>query len=337
MTFPVSGKPISLLDFKSELGGTEPLSLSDYYGIIPGTATGLNNGPISMGEFLGKTFYVVEKITSSKIWTPLNKNVSKIHIFVVGGGGSGGCAWPKRNEGTYNNTDGVACSSGGGGGGVSYSYLFGWQATSAQITIGAGGAGVSVTGEGGAKSGNAGTNSSFVGSGLSMVGGGGAGGNAMTNADGGTSSGSTVASPGGVATGANYYNFNGGTGGATSISVSGVGKVASGGGGIAFSTAHNSQKNAATASGNGVTTPGVKVSDYTSFPAILASYITGRGQTPVLSGTTTVYDGSSGVVSDAVNSSDAVSYGSGSGGCSNESSPKSGRGGNGIVIIVYEI
>lgn len=336
MTFPLTGNPITLLDFKSEMGGTEPLSLGDYYNIIPGTSTGLNNGPISMGEFLGKTFFVVEKITADKVWTPINLNVSKIHIFVVGGGGSGGCAWPDRNEGTYNNTDGVAASGGGGGGGVSYSYIFPWQATPSTIKIGSGGAGVTVTGEGGSKAGNSGTNSTFVGSGLSMVGGGGSGGAARMSSDGGTSSASVSAAQGGTATGANYYNFAGGDGGAASISASGVGKVASGGGGIAFSTAHNSLKNASAASGNGDTSPGVKVSGYSSFPAILASYIIGRDQSPVLSSTVTSYNGSDGVVSDS-SASASVSYGSGSGGCSNESTPRSGRGGNGIVIIVYEI
>lgn len=330
MTLPIAGNPISLTDLRNEMGGLAPLSLSDYSNIIPGTA-GSNLVPISLSEFYNKKFYVVEEITSDTIWTPKNMNATNVHIVVVGAGGSGGCAWPRSGS-----IDGVGASSGGAAGGVAYSIIAGEEITSAQIVIGVGGAGVSVSSEGAYSPGNDGTYSQFLCSLVNMIGAGGEGGAAITVTDSGATTGNTAISVGGTAHGGNAGNFKGGDGGATNIRVYGVGKVASGGGAISFSIDHNSLSNSNTANGM-ISTGGIKVSDYPTFPDILSDYIIGRGQTPILSSSIFSYDASDGNILDAISTTGDVIFGSGSGGCSHEASPGSGKGGDGVVYIIYEI
>ncbi len=105
MTIKPSGSPLSLSEILAEFGGTNPTSLSEYYGAAGGIPT---SGRISVSDFYGKTSVVLERITSSRTgWRPA-RNARFIHIFVVGAGGSGGMGWPARNVGTYGNTDGVA-------------------------------------------------------------------------------------------------------------------------------------------------------------------------------------------------------------------------------------
>ena len=167
-----------------------------------------------------------------------------------------------------------------------------------------------------------------------MVGNGGSGGNAANRTDSGTTSISVAGALGGTATGGNQGNFTGGSSGAASISARGVGKVASGGGAPAFQSAHNALKNAQDASGQ-VGTPGALVSGYGSWPTILSTYQVSRGQSAVLASNVLSFDGTSGKRNEE--SLDAT-YGAGSGGiAASGSTLYSGRGGNGVIIIVYEI
>ena len=341
-----SSGTLSFSNIRNEAGpaGTSSVSLSSYRGAMAGIPL---SGPIEMSDFYGKAFLVTEIITEDTVWSPKINFARFIHIFVVGAGGSGGASWPKRNEGTIGTTDGVAASSGGAGAGVAYSRISSASASTANIVIGSGGASVITTLEGNAQYGNSGTNTTFIGSGLTMIGGGGGRGQAATNADGQSSSVSTPASTGGVASGGNISNFTGGQGGGCYIIGTGVGRAAAGGGAIAFSSDHDSLKNAATASinfgnvgtGTGiVTTPGSKVSDYNTYPYILSSYIENeRSQTPVLDSSITDFDATNGSASSGVQSVNAA-YGAGSGGSCSETNPvRSGKGGDGVVIIVYEI
>jgi hypothetical protein len=326
-----SSGTLSFSDIRNEAGpaGTSSVSLSAYRGAMAGIPL---SGPIEMSDFYGKAFLVTEIITEDTVWSPKINFARFIHIFVIGAGGSGGHGWPARNVGTFGNTDGVAGGSGAGAGGVSYSKISATSATSSIIAIGTGGLGVARTGEDSATDGNAGTLTSFVGSSLTMIGNGGGPGQGSKATSGGGDSTSGVGGIGGTATGGNIANYAGGSGGAYSVSGDGVNRTASGGGAVRFA---NSQNGTASNSTTNTTTPGITVSSYTDLPAILSTYITGRSQTPVLSSSITDFDASNGTISSGGTAS--PKYGSGSGGSGAESSNKTGDGGDGIVIIVYEI
>lgn len=329
MPIPSIPNPISLSDIQNEIGGTNPISLSEYYGMVSGVPS---TGPISIGNFSGKTYYVVETITSNTVWTPKLNLARYIHIFVVGAGGSGGHGWPARNVGFFGNTDGVAGGAGGGGGGTAYSKIAASSAAASAIVIGVGGTGVHCTSEDSSVDGNSGTSTTFVGSGLNMTGAGGLGGQASkaTSGHGDSTSGSGGA--GGVATGGNTGNFSGGAGGGYSVSGSNPQHSGAGGGAPRFSS---SDPVSAADSSTETVTQGMKVSEYSSWPSILTSYIIQRSQTPVLSSTNTNFNASSGTITAGGTASPV--YAAGSGGSGAESSDYTGNGGNGIVFIVYEI
>jgi hypothetical protein len=286
-----------------------------------------------MSTTYGKTFVVVETITASTLaWIPKLNLARFIHIFTIGPGGSGAHGWPARNIGFFGNTDGVAGGSGGGAGGVAYSVISGSSTGSANITIGVGGTGVNRTGEDGAVNGNAGTSSSFVGLGLNMVangGGGGLGGNASS---GGGDSASAAGGAGGGASGGNTLNITGGSGGGFSVSGSNPQGSGAGGGAPRFLAEHNGTAVNSTTSSF---TIGARVSAYGTFPTVLTSYISGRSQLPVLGATITDFDGSSGTIT--AGGTGSPLYGAGSGGSGAENPGTTGKGGNGLVIIVYEI
>jgi hypothetical protein len=326
MTIKASGSPLNLLEIQNEFGGATPISLDEYYGLASGLPT---SGQISINDFYGKQFLVFDRITSGGSWTP-RKNLARfIHIFVVGGGGSGGMAWPARNVGTYGNTDGVAGGGGGGAGGVAYSVISGTTTGSATVTIGSGGAGVGVTAEQRAISGNAGTSSSFVGYSLSMTANGGGGGQGAQSTNGGSTAVTGVGGTGGTASGGNTSNLTGGAGGGFSVSGSNPRTSAAGGGAPRFLTANSGT---ATSSTTDLTTPGIKVSGYGSYPSV-ATYATNRSQT-FLGSSYLGFDASDG---NRTGASAAPTFGAGSGGVATESAVTSGRGGNGVVIVVYEI
>ena len=115
MALQTSG-PISLSQVQGEFGGSNPISLSEYY--RGGAYTTSNNtsvptsGPISLGNFYGATKQVT------------------VTYYVIGGGGAGGQGWGTSGgsaSGTASSLSGsgfTTVTSNGGAGGVSRS-LFG--------------------------------------------------------------------------------------------------------------------------------------------------------------------------------------------------------------------
>ena len=148
----------------------------------------------------------------SASWTPAY-NMEAI-VYVIGGGGSGGCCGNGNANGTVEVT-------GGGAGGTAVSKLTLLSSVTYTVTIGSGGAHVAKgSGSPDFAGGNAGGNSSLAGSNIStMTGNGGAAGEG--SASGGAAS-------GGSASGGNIANLTGGASGAVSASS----KLASGGGGV---------------------------------------------------------------------------------------------------------
>ena len=120
---------ISLLSLQNEFGGSNPISISEYYaggGYVPaGTKNSSNesipsSGQISLGKYYG----------SSNIPNPLS-----VQVLIVGGGGGGA-----RRSGSDNS----AQNGGGGAGGVVVA-SFNLPRGSYPITIGKGGS--ATTGE----------------------------------------------------------------------------------------------------------------------------------------------------------------------------------------------
>jgi hypothetical protein len=336
VTIKSSGSPLNLTEVQTEFGGVVPISISEYYGLATGLPT--TGQPISMSSFYGKTFLVVDKITSSGTWVNRNRNATYVHIYVVGAGGSGGVAYPEnRTVFLIGNQEGVGVAAGGGAGGVSYSRVAGNAITSANIVIGTGGAGVSTSAEGAEIPGNAGSSSSFIGSSLNMVGGGGSGGSANTVIDAQSTTASVPSTPGGTASGGNLGNFTGGSGGSVLVTTSNLGYGASGGGAPAFE-ADDTTKNSPSISVNASTgvSDGAKVSTYSTQPFVLGNYPASRSQARVVGSLITDFDGSSGLLQTNTSTGSPL-FGAGSGGSSQRGTPRSGRGGNGVVIIVYEI
>jgi hypothetical protein len=317
-----SSGPISFDQIKAEFGGVNPISLSQYYSLAAGLPAG---GSISFSNFYGRTFIVYETIDSSRGWSPKVNLANFINIYVVGAGGSGGHGWPD-NVGA---TEGVASGAGGGAGGVAISRIAASSAGSSSITIGGGGAGVRRT-EIGAVNGNPGGASVFSGSGLYMIGNGGGGGQGRESSSSGNDSVSAAGGAGGTATGGNSLNLTGGSGGTASSSTTGFARSASGGGAPRFLSSHDGD---AANAGTNQFNAGRKASGYGTFPNILNGYITGRGQTAILNSSIGNFDASDG----AIGLTGTPAYGAGSGGCAQISATGSGRGGNGIVYIIYEI
>ena len=317
-----SSGPISFAQIQTEFGDVNPISLSEYYSLASGLPA---SGAISLSNFYGKTFIVYEAITSNRTWSPKVNNANFIHIYVVGAGGSGGHAWGD-NTGF---TEGVASGSGGGAGGVSISRIAASSAGSSTVTLGGGGTGVKVTGFG-SINGNAGGASTFVGSGLNMRGNGGGAGQGRTSTSSGNDSVNAPGGVGGTATGGNSLNLTGGSGGSAASSGTGFARSASGGGAPRFLSSNDGD---GTNAGTNQFTAGRKASGYGTFPAILNTYIAGRNQTPILSVSIDNFDASNG----ATALTDTPTYGAGSGGCAQLSPTGSGRGGNGVVYIIYEV
>lgn len=330
MTIKSSGNPLNLTEIQTEFGGVVPISLSEYYGLASGLPT--SGQPINMSTYYGKTFIVVEQITSNVTWAPKLNKSRFMHIFVIGAGGSGGHGWAASNVGIFGTTDGVAGGAGGGAGGVSYSILPGSTSGSANIGIGVGGVGVSVGGGQRSIDGNSGSSSSFVGLGLNMIAQGGAGGEASQATSGGGDSTSGLGGTGGSASGGNTLNLLGGSGGGYSVSGSDVRKSGAGGGAPRFLAGHNGTAQSSTTEN---TTSGAKVSLYGTYPVILTSYISNKAQTPILGASITSFDGSDGNISSGRTGTPL--YAGGSGGSGVRANNPTGNGGNGLVIIVYEI
>ena len=108
MTLPSTGS-ISMSQIQAEFGGSNPISLSEYYGVTDGIPT---SGTISMSQFRGKSVPAGQQVftgsglnASTTSWT-VPAGVTRISIITVGGGGSGGAGY-------WN-------GAGGGGGGLCY-------------------------------------------------------------------------------------------------------------------------------------------------------------------------------------------------------------------------
>lgn len=323
MTLQASGA-ISFTDLQTEFGDVNPISLSEYYALVSGLPS---SGAISLNDFYGKKFIVYETITSNKTWTPKANLATYIHIWVIGAGGSGGHGW--ADDDGY--TEGVGGSSGGGAGGVAYSRIAASSAGSSTVTIGVGGAGVKRTSFG-SVNGKDGTDSTFVGSGLNMRGNGGGLGDGRTATSSGGDSISSSGGAGGTATGGNQYNLTGGRGGNMACSTSGVGKSGAGGGAPRFRSADDGDGDNSTTNND---SDGRRAQDYSGFPTILTTYITGRDQTAIISSSIANFDGSNGRISSGPTSTPV--YGAGSGGSGHSSATGSGSGGDGVVYIIYEI
>lgn len=328
MALPSSGVSLSLAQIQAEFGGANPISLSEYWGLATGLPT--SGQTISLNNFYGKSFLVTEIITTSRTWTPKLNNASYIHIFVLGAGGSGGSAECDNSSG-LGNPAGTAAAAGGGGGGFCYSKITASSASSSTITIGSGGVGVRSAFDH-YLVGNAGGQSKFVGSGLNMIANGGGGGGARELSTVGGDTSIAAAAVGGTASGGNQLNkTGGGSGGAIASSTESV--CASGGGCAVLD--NNSGTSASVISWE--TSAGAKVSDNVSWPTYLSTYQIGRSQPPVMSSSVLSFDASSGVLN---GNSASAGYGAGSGGSVDRSTSAdhlSGNGGNGIVIIVYEV
>lgn len=331
MTLQTTG-PISFLNIQAEFGDVTPISLSEYYSLASGLPT---SGAISLNAFYGKKFIVSEIVNSSRTWTPKANLARFIHIYVIGAGGSGGHGWPLSNGGTYGNTDGVAGGAGGGAGGVAYSVIPAASAGSTTVTIGVGGVGVRRTGEDGRVNGNAGTASTFVGSGLNMRGNGGGGGLAASASSGGGDSASAAGGAGGTATGGNTLNLTGGAGGNMSVSGDGTRRAGAGGGAPRFLSSNIGDGVDCVASNSSNSTAGAKVSSYGSYPSILNTYPVGRDQSAIVGSSVTSFDASNGTINSGGTASPV--YGAGSGGSGAQSADFTGAGGDGLVVIIYEI
>jgi hypothetical protein len=109
MALPSSG-PLSLSDIQTEFGGTNPISLNEYYaggGLVPAGTSGTygavpTSGQISVQNFYGTTNYTpiyVEEVFSTWLYTgnaSTNIIVNNINLSA-----NGGLVWMKARSGVY--------------------------------------------------------------------------------------------------------------------------------------------------------------------------------------------------------------------------------------------
>ena len=229
MALPSSG-PLSLSDIQGEFGGSNPISLSEYYAggglVAPGT-TGtygavLSSGTISIQNFYGTSNTppftpVTNTYTSGSGNETVPSGATSLTLTVVGAGGSGGGSYTDFGSDIYN--------SGGGGGGAGYSIITravasGDWSTTIAYSVGTSG-GVSST-----------TTGSLSAGAVSLTGGGGgAGGSADSGSGGGGGTGGTASggstntsgSAGGSGTASMSSGNPGGAGGASGGTAYGYG------------------------------------------------------------------------------------------------------------------
>lgn len=167
MTLPVSN--ISLQDVQNEYGGSNPISLTEYYAngglVYPGSVNTYgtpipSSDTISLGNFVGASRFYIWEFPSSSTWTA--PRTETIWLLLVAGGAGGGSILDRiSREG----------AGGGGAGGVYSQSIAVTAGTTYTITIGAGG-GITVS------TGANGGDSSFIGGvhSITVKGGGGGGG-----------------------------------------------------------------------------------------------------------------------------------------------------------------
>tara|TARA_R100001460_G_scaffold32478_3_gene63647 strand:+ start:1039 stop:1863 length:825 start_codon:yes stop_codon:yes gene_type:complete len=195
MALPSVGSAISLSQIQSEFGGSNPISLSEYYG--KGNAPG--SGAITMSaDFGGTSNAPPDPQTFSGAGTSnitIADNVQAIGVQLVGAGGGGAGA-----GGMFNFNGG-----GGGAGGnvIAYHNVSAGQTVSAIRGSGGAGVGMFTGGPNVGKPGNAGQSTRVTLAGSTIAtGNGGSGGTAPT----------TGGSGGGTSTGGSVYNVTANTG-----------------------------------------------------------------------------------------------------------------------------
>ena len=224
MTLPSSG-PLSLSDIQGEFGGSNPISLSEYYaggGLVPPGTSGTygavpSSGTISIQNFYGTTAFtpVTNTYTSGSGNETVPSGASSLTLTVVGAGGSGGSSYTDFGSDIYN--------SGGGGGGAGYSIITrsvvsGDWSTTIAYSVGTSG-GVSST-----------TTGSLSAGAVSLTGGGGGNG---TSADSGSGGGGGT---GGTASGGTNTSGSAGGNGSASMSSGNPGGAGGASGGTAYGT-----------------------------------------------------------------------------------------------------
>ena len=252
MSLPAHPNTISLAQLQTEFGGSNPISLSEYYsngGLVPAGASGLpagvqtaipSSGTISLGNFHGSAavVYSYEYTTGgtrSIVVPALPSGWPSISALVwvngAGGGGGGAAASPASGSDP-------AAGGGGGGGGSNWLYTFSnvTPGATVSVSVGSGGSGgvystaanpFTPAGNGGD---GGGTSVSGGGISASVAGGGGGGGGNLNNGSGGQS----AFGGGGAANGAiGLYAFrgvaNGSQGGLSYMGIGGSGGIGLGG------------------------------------------------------------------------------------------------------------
>ena len=225
MTLPSSG-PLSLSDIQGEFGGSNPISLSEYYaggGLVPPGTSGTygavpSSGTISIQNFYGTTAFtpVTNTYTSGSGNETVPSGASSLTLTVVGAGGSGGNSYTDFGSDVYN--------SGGGGGGAGYSIITrsvvsGDWSTTIAYSVGTSG-GVSSTTTGSLSAGAVSLTGGGGGNGTSADSGSGGGGGTGGTASGGTN---TSGSAGGSGTASMSSGNPGGAGGASGGTAYGTG------------------------------------------------------------------------------------------------------------------
>jgi hypothetical protein len=197
MTLPVYGNPLSLSQIQTEFGGSNPISLSEYYAggsYVPagtvgfpsgGGATAIpTTGTISINNFFGATKFtpVTNTYTTGSGNESVPVGAQNLTITVVGAGGYGGGSYTDFGSDNY--------SSGGGGGGGGYALK--------TLAVAVGDWGNTITWSVGTTAGASSTSSGTLAAGsISITANGGSGGGSGTSTQGGAGGG------GGSATGGN--------------------------------------------------------------------------------------------------------------------------------------
>ena len=137
MTIRSSGR-IGLVDIQNEFGGTEPISISEYY--RGGSYTTANNTKVATsGLISGSSFYGASKYapghaifySSGSLILPTTSGTT-LYFYVIGGGGGGG-------GGSSRITYGYGAGGGGATGGNSYGSVSVIPGDSLYIIVGGGG------------------------------------------------------------------------------------------------------------------------------------------------------------------------------------------------------
>jgi hypothetical protein len=225
MTLPSSG-PLSLSDIQGEFGGSNPISLSEYYAggayVPPGTSGTYgavpSSGAIGIRNFYGTTKFtpVTNTYTTGSGNETVPTGATSLTLTVVGAGGSGGSSYVDFGSDIYN--------SGGGGGGAGYSNITravasGDWSTTIAYSVGTSG-GVSST-----------TTGSLAAGAVSLTGGGGGAGGSADSGSGGAGGTAGTASGGSTNT-----SGSAGGNGSTSSSSGNAGGAGGASGGTAYGT-----------------------------------------------------------------------------------------------------